>query len=84
MSPRPVSASARVRSLASPPQAKASSSQRLPSTTVPASQCGQLAPPAIVSAVSASSLATAHSSAARRLSCSWSIAVSQARCRSPM
>ena len=61
-------------------QAKASSSQRLPSTTVPRSQCGQPTPPAIISAVSASSLATAQSSAARRLSCSWSIAVSHARC----
>ena len=51
---------------------------------MPVSQCGQLAPPAIVSAVSASSLATAQSSAALRLSCSWSIAVSHARCRSPV
>ena len=39
--PRPVSASARVRSSASPPQANASSSQRRPSTTMPVSQCGQ-------------------------------------------
>ena len=37
-----------------------------------------------MSAVSASSLATAQSSAALRLSCSWSIAVSHARCRSPV
>ena len=65
-------------------QAKASSSQRRPSTTMPVSQCGQAAPPAIISAVSASSLATAQSSAALRLSCSWSIAVSHARCWSPV
>ena len=58
---------ARVTSLASPAQAKASSSQRLASTAVPASQCGQLAPPAIVNAVSASSVATAHSSAAAQV-----------------
>ena len=39
--------SARVRSSTSPRQANASSSQRRPSTTMPVSQCGQAAPPAI-------------------------------------
>ena len=40
MSPRPVSASARVRSSASPAHANASSSQRLPSITVPREPVG--------------------------------------------
>ena len=44
--------SARVRSSTSPRQAKASSSQRRPSITMPVSQCGQAAPPAMSSAVS--------------------------------
>ena len=48
------------------------------------SQCGQLAPPAIVSAVSASSVATAHSSAARGCPAPGRSRSSQARCSSPM
>ena len=74
--PRPASASARVPSVTSPAQAKASSNQRFPSTAVPLSQCDHAEPPAISSAVSASSLSIAHSSAARRLSCSGVISLS--------
>ena len=58
----------------SPAQANASSSQRVPSAAVPVSQCDQLEPPAITQRCLGVVVAIAHSSAARRLSCSWVIA----------
>ena len=81
--PRPVSANARVPLIGDTSACKGVGEPAPPSITMPVSQCGQAAPPAMVRAVSASSLATAHSSAARRLSCSRSIAMSQARWPSP-